>query len=89
MVALVERTLKNPQPKAVQGHLLFEVHRTELRWSRPEARILVSATTAAKFFAYFLTPKSRASLAKRQLLALAGRAFLVVYPIKRNQKSHH
>ena len=60
----------------------------KLRGPRLEARILVSATTAAKFFAYFSTPKSRAPLTKRQLLALAGQAFLFVYHTKRNQKSH-
>ena len=63
--ALVKRALRNPQPRAVKGHLLFEARRAELRGPRLEARILVSATTAAKFFAYFLTPKSRAPLAKR------------------------
>ena len=63
--ALVERALRNPQTRAVKGHLLFEARRAELRGPRLEARILVSATTAAKFFAYFLTPKSRAPLAKR------------------------
>ena len=82
----MKRALRNPKPRAVKGHLLFEVYRTELRGPRPEARILVSATTVAKFFAYFLTPKSRAPLAKRQLLALAGQAFLFVYPTKRNRK---
>ena len=64
-VALVERALKNLQPRAVKGHLLFEARRAELRWPRPEARILAIGTTAAKFFAYFLTPKSRAPMAKR------------------------
>ena len=61
----MQSALRNPQPRAVKGHLLFEVYRTELRGPRLEARILVNATTAAKFFAYFLTPKSRAPLAKR------------------------
>ena len=64
IAALVERTLRNLQPMAVTGHPLFEARRAELRGPRLEARILVSATTAAKFLAYFLTAKSRASLAK-------------------------
>ena len=57
--ALVKRALRNPQPRAVKGHLLFEVYRTELRGPRLEARILVSATTAAKFFAYFFHPRKK------------------------------
>jgi hypothetical protein len=49
----------------VKGYLWFEGQRTVLRGPRPQARILTDGTIAAKFFAYFLTPKSRAPLAKR------------------------
>ena len=64
-VALVLEALTNLQLEGVKDHLLFEVRRTEFRGASPETRILAEGTTAADFFAYFLTPKSRAPLAKR------------------------